>query len=126
MYDLNIPEEELKNKVAVEFFADFDTTERTNNIDFMVAPKITHPLHHPSAREGESLRKIYFLWAEAKRGKSNIVESFIQLILTIGKAKLQDLLIPPHFLGAFDAEKSHLSNLAKSHIFLVKMILIGA
>lgn len=43
MYDLNIAEEELKNKVAMDFFGDFDTTERPNNIDFVVAQKIrTH------------------------------------------------------------------------------------
>ena len=106
MFDLTTPEEELKNKVAVEFFGDFDTTERTNNIDFMVAPK-----NQPTDR------KNYYLWAEAKKGnKSDIYASIVQLILTIGKAKLQDSLIPPHFLGA----------LAKSHIFLAKMILIGA
>ena len=94
MFDLNTPEEELKNKVAVEFFADFDSTARFNNVDFVIAPKIQ------TTRESQ-----YFLWAEAKRGKSDIIETFIQLILTIGKAHLQDSLIPPYFLGAFDAQK---------------------
>ena len=109
MFDLNTPEEELKNKVGREFFADFDTTERTNNIDFMVAPKITHPLHHPSVREGKSLRKIYFLWAEAKKGnKSDIYASIVQLILTIGKANGEiksKKLRAPSFFGAFDAQR---------------------
>ncbi len=107
MFDLNIPEEELKNKVAMEFFSDFDTTARFNNVDFVIAPLIQ------ATRESQ-----YFLWAEAKRGKSDIVESFIQLILTIGKAKLQDLLIPPHFLGAFDAEKFAFVEFSEiAHIF---------
>ncbi|MGX2982881.1 hypothetical protein [Helicobacter sp. 23-1045] len=119
MFDLNTPEEEIKNKVGQEFFGDFDTTERTNNIDFMVAPKITHPLRHPNAREGESLRKNYYLWAEAKKGnKSDIYASIVQLILTIGKAKLQDSLIPPHFLGAFDAQKIAFIEFSEiAHIF---------
>ena len=108
MFDLNTPEEELKNKVAVEFFSDFDTTERTNNIDFMVAPKNQH-----------SDRKSYYLWAEAKKGnKSDIYASIVQLILTIGKAKLQDSLIPPHYLGAFDAEKIAFIEFSEiAHIF---------
>ena len=108
MFDLNIPEEELKNKVAMEFFSGFDTTERTNNIDFMVALK-----NQPSDR------KNYYLWAEAKKGnKSDIYASIVQLILTIGKAKLQDLLIPPHFLGAFDAEKFAFIEFSEiAHIF---------
>lgn len=108
MFDLNIPEEELKNKVAVDFFSGFDTTERTNNIDFMVALK-----NQPSDR------KNYYLWAEAKKGnKSDIYASIVQLILTIGKAKLQDLLIPPHFLGAFDAEKFAFIEFSEiAHIF---------
>ena len=139
MYDLNTPEEELKNKVAVEFFGDFDTTARFNNVDFVIAPKITHPLtpsardredsaktsaregeakESPRATEGKFLPKQYFLWAEAKRGKSDIIESFIQLILTIGKAKLQDSLIPPYFLGAFDAEKFAFVEFSEiTHIF---------
>ena len=94
MFDLTTPEEELKNKVAMEFFGDFNATARFNNVDFVIAPMIQ------TTRESQ-----YFLWAEAKRGKSDIIESFIQLILTIGKAHLQDSLIPPYFLGAFDAEK---------------------
>ena len=108
MFDLNIPEEELKNKVAVDFFSGFDTTERTNNIDFMVSLK-----NQPSDR------KNYYLWAEAKKGnKSDIYASIVQLILTIGKAKLQDLLIPPHFLGAFDAEKFAFVEFSEiAHIF---------
>lgn len=35
-YD-NIREEELKNKVAADWFADYDTTQIIGNIDFCVA-----------------------------------------------------------------------------------------
>lgn len=98
MFDLTTPEEELKNKVAVEFFADFDTTERTNNIDFMVALK-NQPID----------RKNYYLWAEAKKGnKSDIYASIVQLILTIGKANGEiksKKLRAPSFFGAFDAQR---------------------
>jgi hypothetical protein len=46
-----------------------------------------------------------FLWAEAKKGKSNIYTSFVQLILTIGKARTFDKELPPAYLGAFDFKK---------------------
>ena len=113
MYDLNIAEEELKNKVAMDFFGDFDTTERPNNIDFVVAQK------YAPTQNNQSNEKQYLLWAEAKRGnKSDIIESFIQLILTIGKARLQDSHIPPQFLGAFDAEKFAFVEFSEvAHIF---------
>jgi hypothetical protein len=45
------------------------------------------------------------LWAEAKKGKSDLIKSLVQLILTIGKARTFDKHLPPAFLGAFDAEK---------------------
>ncbi len=35
----NIREEELKNKVAVDWFRQFNTTEILGNIDFTVYPK---------------------------------------------------------------------------------------
>lgn len=37
MYDLSLREEELKNKVAEDWFAGFDATEIIGNIDFSVA-----------------------------------------------------------------------------------------
>ena len=36
-YDLNIREEELKHKVARDWFANYDTTQIIDNIDFAVA-----------------------------------------------------------------------------------------
>lgn len=93
----NILEEELKNKVAQDLFEGFDTTQIIGRIDFCVSI----PADPLGLNETESL-----LWAEAKKGTSHdIYESFIQLILTLGKERPQDTILPPAFLGAFDAEK---------------------
>ena len=54
----------------------------------------------------DDISKPSLLWAEAKKGTvKDINESFVQLILTIGKARTFDNNIPPNFIGAFDAEK---------------------
>lgn len=96
-YDLNIREEELKNKVATDFFAEYDTTKIIGNVDFCIAV----PTDRNELFEQESL-----LWAEAKKGnRADIYASLVQLILTIGKARTFDKFLPPAFLGAFDAEK---------------------
>ena len=97
-YNLYIKEEELKNKVAHDYFPDYDCTQIIGNIDICIAiPQEEDEL----AFETESL-----LWAEAKNGnKKDIYESFVQLILTIGKARTFDDYLPPKFIGAFDAEK---------------------
>jgi hypothetical protein len=92
----NIREEELKNKVAQDYFWIYDCTKIVGNVDFCVAM-------HQSQKElfeQESL-----LWAEAKKGSSNIYNSIVQLILTIGKARTFDKFLPPPMLGAFDSEK---------------------
>lgn len=94
----NILEEELKNKVGKEWFARYDTTQIIGKIDFCVAVPIGEG---PELFETESL-----LWAEAKSGtRKDLYESFVQLILTIGRARTFDNHLPPAFLGAFDAEK---------------------
>lgn len=96
-YDIHLQEEELKNKVAHDYFAEFDSTQIIGKIDFCIA------MPHDSAALFETE---YLLWAEAKAGtKKDIYESFVQLILTIGKARTFDHYQPPFFLGAFDAEK---------------------
>ncbi len=93
MYSLSILEEELKNKVAHDYFRKFDCSQILGRVDFSVSKKIN----------GENL---FFLWAEAKAGnKKDIYESFVQLILTIGRERPFETNIPPLFLGAFDAEK---------------------
>ena len=94
-YNLNIREEELKNKIADDYFWLFDTTKIIGNIDFCVA----------IYQESDSVECTSLLWAEAKKGVSDIYHSLIQLVLTIGKARTFDKNLPPLFLGAFDAEK---------------------
>ena len=92
----NIREEELKNKVAQDYFWIYDSTKIIGNVDFCVSM-------HQSQKglfEEESL-----LWAEAKRGSSDIYKSIVQLILTIGKARTFDKFLPPPMLGALDGEK---------------------
>lgn len=93
----NIREEELKNKVAYDYFKGYDCTKIMGNVDFCVCPP--HP-NDDSSEDYESL-----LWAEAKQGASDIYNSIVQLILTIGKARTFDKFLPPPMLGAVDGEK---------------------
>ena len=90
----NIREEELKNKVGADWFRQFDTTEIIGNIDFTVFPQ-----------QDNLFGRTPLLWAEAKTGNFDIASMFVQLILTIGKARTFDKTIPPAFLGAFDFKK---------------------
>lgn len=103
-YDLNIPEEQLKNQVKDDFFAIFDTSKIIKNIDFSIAVK------SENMQQGEIYEMPFLLFAEAKRGnKSNIIESFVQLILTMGNNSINGdkiyTIYSPEFLCAFDAEK---------------------
>ena len=96
-YPTGLLEEELKNKVAADWFAAYDTTRIIGKVDFCVAI----PATELGLFEAENA-----LWAEAKAGvRKDIHESFVQLILTIGRARTFDHERPPVFLGAFDAEK---------------------
>ena len=98
MYSLKDNEGTIINNVRADFFNEYDCRKLIGNIDFSVA--IPH--------DGKELfpDMEYVLWAEAKQGnKHKLYESFIQLILTIGKERTIDKYIPPKFLGAFDAEK---------------------
>lgn len=90
----NIREEELKNKVGVDWFKNFDTTAIIGNIDFTVFPM-----------QDNLFGRTPLLWAEAKTGNFDVVTMFVQLILTIGKARTFDKTLPPAFLGAFDFKK---------------------
>lgn len=90
----SIREEELKNKVGADWFNQFDTTEILGNIDFTVFPK-----------QDGLFGRLPLLWAEAKTGNFDIPSMFVQLILTIGKARTFDKTLPPAFLGAFDFKK---------------------
>lgn len=90
----NIREEELKNKVGADWFKSFDTTEILGNIDFTVFPK-----------QNRAFGREPLLWAEAKTGDFDLTTMFVQLVLTIGKARTFDKTFPPAFLGAFDFKK---------------------
>ena len=90
----NIREEELKNKVGADWFKSFDTTEIFGNVDFTVFPK-----------QVNIFGRTPLLWAEAKTGNFDVPTMFVQLVLTIGKARTFDKTLPPAFLGAFDFKK---------------------
>ncbi len=90
----NIREEELKNKVGTDWFKSFDTTEILGNVDFTVFPK-----------QDNIFGRTPLLWAEAKTGNFDVPTMFVQLVLTIGKARTFDKTLPPAFLGAFDFKK---------------------
>lgn len=95
-YSNLIREEELKNKIASDFFSSYDTTQILGDVDFCIA----------LPAENGSTETQYFLWAEAKKGNRSILEeSITQLILTIGKARTFERCLPPAFIGAFDTEK---------------------
>ena len=95
MYPLDLQEESLKQRVASEFFGDF-YYEPLDRIDFSLILN-----EHKGG-----LFEIYALWAEAKRGsETNIYESLVQLILTIGANELYRVHNIPEFIGAFDAQK---------------------
>jgi len=98
----NILEEELKNKIAQDYFEGFDATRIIGKVDFCIA---RHQIISKDSEQDDLFHKESLLWAEAKKGKSDIYKSIVQLILTIGKARTFDKYLPPTFLGAFDAEK---------------------
>ena len=98
MYSLKDKEGTIINNVREDFFSNYDCRKLIGNIDFSVAIPQTGKELFPEIE--------YMLWAEAKMGnKHKLYESFIQLILTIGKERTIDKFLPPKFLGAFDAEK---------------------
>ena len=105
---LKLREEPLKTAVSKDFFSDYDYTQ-IGNIDFVISAS---PRHYGEGKDGSPSRGEVtsdiksLLWAEAKQGKSHdIFESFVQLILTIGKEKTFEKYLPPKYIGAFDAEK---------------------
>ena len=94
----NIREEELKNRVAQDFFGKFDCTEIIKDVDFSVKHKRIADIEDEQQDE-------YLLWAEAKRNSADFIRSLTQLTLTIGKDRTFDKKLPPPFLGCFDNEK---------------------
>lgn len=100
-----VNEEPLKSAVQQSFFKDYKYTQ-LGNIDFVIAKSIVDNKGITFLDDLDTDRLISILWAEAKRGThKDIYESFVQLILTIGKERTFEKYIPPKFIGAFDAEK---------------------
>ncbi len=105
----NIQEEELKIRIAEQFFAAYDCGNRIGKIDFCVTQ--IQDAKHVIAGEAclaptEGRETVSLLWAEAKRGViADIYKPLVQLILTIGKARTFEIYLPPPFLAAFDADK---------------------
>ncbi|WP_120871196.1 hypothetical protein [Helicobacter pylori] len=85
-------EEPLKSSVAKAFFENFDFSG--DKIDFIIT--------YNHKNKGKPLWVEPILWAEGKKGKSELFKSLAQLILTIGKHKFY-MHFPPPYLGAFDA-----------------------
>lgn len=95
-----VREEEIKNILRESFFSEFDATHILGDVDFAVTSR------HDNPNQTELFEREWFLWAESKKGSSHsIIDSFIQLIITIGKAHTHEKHMPPTFLGAFDAKK---------------------
>ena len=103
-YSHTLLEEELKNRVGEDFFADFNHSTIKGRVDFCIADKQTFM--------GEPIE---YLWAEAKRGKANLDHALVQLILTIGRAQLHTKQSPPPYLGAFDATRIYFIPFHKLH-----------
>ncbi len=95
-----IREEEVKNNLRESFFSDYDAKHILGDVDFAVTSR------RENSAQTDLFEREWFLWAESKKGSShNLIDSFIQLIITIGKAHTHEKHMPPIFLGAFDAEK---------------------
>lgn len=103
-YSNTLLEEELKNRVGEDFFADFNHSTIKGRVDFCIADKQTF--------FGEPTE---YLWAEAKRGKANLDHALVQLILTIGRAQLHTKQSPPRYLGAFNATRIYFIPFHKLH-----------
>jgi len=101
----NILEEEIKNSVTQDFFQKFDCTRILGKIDFAVKAPLNPPEGGKNSPPSEGLGEAYLLWAEAKQKPTNVFEMLTQLVLTIGKARTFNEILPPPFLGCFDNEK---------------------
>jgi len=84
---------EANFKVAVfqEFFGTkkFGFMQEVDRIDFVIT----------------DISDRHLIWAETKKNTADTVEMFVQLILTIGKARTFDRYNPPPFLCVFDYQK---------------------
>ena len=93
----HILEEAVKNKVSQDFFSKFDCTNILGKIDFAVKIKCSANVIDYADE--------YLLWAESKKERDDVISMLTQLVLTIGKARIFEDVLPPPFLGCFDCEK---------------------
>ena len=98
-YPATIREEELKNRVAADFFKAYDCIRIVGNIDFCVSVKTR------DARQMTFVPENPLLWAEAKNHPTDIYRMLAQLILTIRSETTHFDFAPPRFIGCFDNEK---------------------
>lgn len=98
-------EEPLKSAVQQDYFKAYKYTQ-IGNIDFVIAKHNTEKGMRSLFEDEQTDDIKSILWAEAKQGTNHdIYDSFVQLILTIGKEKTFEKFLPPKYIGAFDAEK---------------------
>ncbi|MCL1814833.1 MAG: hypothetical protein FWG27_03295 [Treponema sp.] len=86
-----IGEANFKAAVFQEYFGTkkFAFMQEVDRIDFVITDNTDRHL----------------IWAETKKNTADIVEMFVQLILTIGKGRTFDKYSPPPFLCVFDYKK---------------------
>ena len=98
-YPSTIREEELKNRVAADFFGRYDCTRIVGNIDFCVSAK-ARDTNQMTFMPEEPL-----FWAEAKNHPTDVHRMLAQLVLTIRGETTHLDTSPPRFIGCFDNEK---------------------
>jgi len=82
-------EADFKAGVFQEYFGQLTFRQEIDRIDFIITDNSDRHL----------------IWAETKKNTADTVEMFVQLILTIGKARTFDKHTPPPFLCVFDYKK---------------------
>jgi len=87
--DQKTGEADFKAGVFQEYFGKFIFRQEIDRIDFIITDNLDRHL----------------IWAETKKNIADTIEMFVQLILTIGKARTFDKHTPPPFLCVFDYKK---------------------
>ena len=95
------PEEELKTLVGRAFFRRWEGGRILGKIDFCVGM----PARRAGRGDDATDEFVSLLWAEAKKGRADLREALVQLVLTIGRARTFDKYLPPPLLAAFDCER---------------------
>ena len=90
----NLTKQALKNKLARDYFSAYDCKQIIECLDFCVAP----------IGQNNQTQSPFF-WAKVKEDPSDLLQTLVQVLLNLGKARTFDKQLPPSFIGAFDAEK---------------------